>query len=298
MRSAHPFIAVIPLPKPSGILAGICLTILSGLSLASMDTVGKFLTGSLPVLEIVWARYFFHTLAMVAWLAPTTGMRFLRTKRPGLQLLRGGTLLIGTLLMYTAFSKIPLADATAVQFFAPVLVTVLSVIFLGERLGVHRVAAVLVGFAGVLMIVQPGFSDTDPYLLLPLGAAAILSVYFLLTRTLSGADDAASTLFNTTAVGAVVLTLVVPFVWEWPTPVEFAMMALVGLLGAMGHFCLVQGFSHASASVLSPVLYSQVLFASVFSLVLLGDPLRPSLIAGAALLVASGIYIWWRENRR
>ncbi|WP_343058674.1 DMT family transporter [Aurantimonas endophytica] len=289
---------MIALKKPSGILAGICLTILSGLSLASMDTVGKFLTGRLPVMEVVWARYFFHTLVMVAWLAPTTGMRFLRTKRPGLQLLRGGTLLVATLLMYTAFSRIPLADATAVQFFAPVLVTVLSVVFLAERIGVHRLAAVLVGFGGVLLIVQPGFSETDPYLLLPLGAAAILSVYFLLTRTLSGADDSASTLFNTTAVGAVLLTLAVPLVWQWPTPMEFAMMVVVGLLGAIGHFCLVVGFSYASASALSPFLYSQVLFASIFSLVLLGDPLRPSLIAGAALLIGSGIYIWWRENRR
>ncbi|UIJ73296.1 DMT family transporter [Aurantimonas sp. HBX-1] len=284
--------------KPSGILAGICLTILSGLSLASMDTVGKFLTGRLPVMEVVWARYFFHTLAMVAWLVPTTGMRFLRTRRPGLQLLRGGTLLVATLLMYTAFSRIPLADATSVQFFAPVLVTVLSAVFLGERIGIHRIAAVLVGFAGVLLIVQPGFSDTDPYLLLPLGAAAILSVYFLLTRTLSGADDSASTLFNTTAVGAVILTLSLPLVWQSPTLAEFGLMALVGLLGAIGHFCLVRGFSYASASTLSPFLYAQVLFASIFSLVILRDPLRPNLIAGAALLVASGLYIWWRENRR
>ncbi|WP_206453489.1 DMT family transporter [Aurantimonas marina] len=284
--------------KPSGVLAGILLTILSGLALATMDTGAKYLTGRLPVLEVVWARYFFHAVLMTAWLAKTRGTSFLRTRRPALQLTRGTALLCATIVMYLALSKVPLADATAVMFFAPVLVTVLSVIFLRERIGLPRILAVLAGFGGVLLIVRPGFADTDPYLLLPLAAAAIVSIYFLLTRTLSGPEENAATLFHTTAAGAVVLSLVVPFVWEAPSAADFAVMVGIGTLGALGHFCLVTGFAYATASTLTPFLYSQVLFAGIYSVVLIGDPMGLNLVLGAAILVASGLTIWWRENRR
>lgn len=284
--------------KPSGVLAGIILTILSGLALATMDTGAKYLTGRLPVLEVVWARYFFHAVLMTAWLAKTRGTTFLKTRRPLLQLARGGALLGATITMYFGLSKVPLADATAVMFFAPVLVTVLSVVFLGERIGLPRIAAVLAGFGGVLLIVRPGFADTDPYLLLPLGAAVIVSLYYLLTRALSGPEENAATLFHTTAVGAVVLSFAVLVVWETPSTTEFALMLGIGALGALGHFCLVQGFAYASASTLTPFLYAQVLFAGIYSVVLIGDPLRPNLVIGAAILIASGLTIWWRENRR
>ena len=284
--------------KPKGVLLGILLVASSGLVLSSMDTIAKLLSGTLPVIEIVWARYFFHTVVMTAYLGATTGTGFLRSDRPVLQVVRGAMLLIGTVLMYFALSKVPLAEVTAVQFSSPVMVTVLSVLFLGERIGVPRIVAVLAGFGGVLLITRPGFAGTDPYLFLPLGAAAVFSIYFLLTRTLSGPKDAASTLFNTTAVGAFVLTAVVPFVWVAPDVGECVLMVAIGTLGAVGHFCIVKGFSFASASTLSPFLYSQVLFASLYSVFLIGDPLRWNMVVGALILVASGLFIWWRENRK
>ncbi len=284
--------------KPRGVLLGILLVASSGLVLSSMDTIAKVLSGSLPVIEIVWARYFFHTVVMTGYLGATTGTRFLKSERPVLQVVRGTMLLIGTVLMYFALSKVPLAEVTAVQFSSPVMVTVLSVLFLGERIGLPRILAVLAGFGGVLLITRPGFAGTDPYLFLPLGAAVVFSVYFLLTRTLSGPQDAASTLFNTTAVGSIVLTALVPFVWVAPTLPEFVLMVAIGTLGALGHFCIVKGFSFASASTLSPFLYSQVLFASLYSIFLIGDPLRWNMVVGALVLVASGLFIWWRENRR
>ena len=284
--------------KPSGVLLGIVLVASSGLVLSSMDTIAKLLSGTLPVIEIVWARYFFHTMVMTAYLGATTGTGFLRSDRPLLQVVRGAMLLIGTVLMYFALSRVPLAEVTAVQFSSPVMVTVLSVLFLGERIGLPRILAVLAGFGGVLLITRPGFAGTNPYLFLPLGAAAVFSVYFLLTRALSGPRDAASTLFNTTAIGAFVLTAAVPFVWVAPTAGECVLMVAIGSLGAIGHFCIVKGFSFASASTLSPFLYSQVLFASLYSVFLIGDPLRWNMVVGALVLVASGLFIWWRENHR
>ncbi|MEF2072502.1 DMT family transporter [Consotaella aegiceratis] len=281
----------------SSVIKGIAFILAAGLLIASMDGFGKALTGELPVLQVVWARYFFHTVVMTAILLRTSGTNFLRTRRPVLQLTRGGLLIVVTVLIYTAMPHISLADATAIQFFAPVLVTVLSVFFLGERIGLHRIVAVIAGFVGVLMIVQPGFGETNPYLLLPLVAALALAGYFMMTRKLSGTEEADSTLFNTTAAGAVVLTLVVPLVWETPSLPMLGQMVALGTFGALGHACLVRGFAQAPASVLSPFLYSQVLFATLYTVVLFGDPLRPSLIAGTGLLVASGLYIWWRERR-
>lgn len=279
------------------LLTGILLTVFAGMIFASMDAIGKQLTTLLPVLQVVWGRYFVQTVLMTLYLSQTTGAGFLRTRRPVLQLARGATLVTATLTMYFALAEIPLADATSVLFFAPIIITVLSVVFLKEAIGIHRIAAILAGFGGVMLIVRPGFADTSPYLLLPLAAAFLTSIYMLLTRQLAGAEEAAATQFNTTAVGAMILTLLVIPVWQTPSPSTFALMVLIGAVGSVGHFCLVMAFQHASASVLSPFLYSQVLFASVISVFWFGDEIRATTLIGTAILVSSGIYIWWRENR-
>lgn len=281
----------------TNLLTGIVLTVLAGSLFATMDMLGKHLTGFVPVLMVVWGRYVTQTVFVSAVLAHRTGLSFLKTRRPLLQILRGGSLLMATLLMYTALSRVPLADATATLFLSPILVTVFSVLFLGERIGIHRTAAVLLGFVGVLLIVRPGSGAADPAILFAVAAAVFNSAYLLLTRRLAGADDAASTQFNTTAVGAAILTAIVVPVWQTPEPAVLALMAAAGLVGAISHFCLVRAFVHAPASLLSPFLYAQVLVAALFSVVIFGDPLHPAIVAGTAILVASGLYIWWREVR-
>jgi drug/metabolite transporter (DMT)-like permease len=200
--------------------------------------------------------------------------------------------------MYVGLARVSLADATSVMFFSPILITILSVVVLKETIGLHRIIAVIVGFLGVLLIVRPGATSTDPYLLFPLAAAGLNSVYMLLTRKLAGSDEAPATQFNTTAVGAVILTIIVIPQWQTPSPGLFAMLVLIGCIGAIGHFCLVVGFRYASASLLSPFLYSQVLFATGISLLVFDDHLRWTTLVGTAVLVGSGLYIWWRENRR
>ncbi|WP_245319115.1 DMT family transporter [Consotaella salsifontis] len=280
----------------TNVLRGIAYILTAGFLIASMDGIGKALTAELPVLQVVWARYFFHTLAMTGMLVALTGRRFLVTKRPVLQITRGALLIVVTVLIYTAMPHISLADATAIQFFAPVLVTLLSALFLGESIGIYRIGAVVAGFAGVLLVVRPGFGDANPYLLLPLFAAFALAGYFMLTRTLSGPQEGLAALFHTTAAGAVVISLLVPTVWVAPTGWQLFEMAALGLFGALGHGCLVRGFAHAPASVLSPFLYSQVLFATIYTIVLFGDSLTLPMMAGTGLLIASGLTIWWRER--
>ena len=281
----------------TNLLAGIVLTLFAGSLFATMDMVGKHLMGVLPVLYVVWGRYATQTVVMTAVLARQTGTGFLKSRHPVLQLARGAALLGATFSMYTALARVPLADATATVFLSPILVTVFSTLFLGERIGIHRIAAVVFGFVGVLLIVRPGSAASDPAILFAVLAAVLNAIYLLLTRRLAGAEDAASTQFNTTALGSIVLTIAIVPGWQTPPPHLLALMATAGLIGAISHFSLVRAFVHAPASLLSPFLYSQVLAAAFFSIVVFGDALHPAVAAGTAILVASGVYIWWREVR-
>lgn len=274
-----------------GLSAGIALVIGAGVALASMDAISKGLTSQLHVVQIVWARYFFHSLIVTGVLSCSGPRGFWRARHPGRQVARAACLFGATLCMYTALTRVPLADATAVQFFAPVLVTVLSVPLLGERVRPSRLLAVAVAFASVLVIIRPGAS-TDPFLLLPLAAAFLLSGYLLLTRLLAHGEDARATQFYTTAVGALVLSAAAPFVWQSPSPSQWLLMAAVGGLGAAGHFAIISGMSFAPASTLSPFLYSQILFAAILSVAVFGDALTAYTLIGASMLVASGIYLW------
>lgn len=283
-------------PEFSALLTGILLTIVAGTVLAGMDAVGKHLTTLMPVLQVLWGRYLFQTVAISGYLVSTTGTGFLKTRHPVLQIVRGLLLLAASILMYQALVVVPLADATAVLFFNPIVVTLLSVVILREKIGVHRVTAVIAGFLGILLIIRPGFSNVEPRLFLALGASVVLAGYLLLTRHLAGGEDAASTQFNTTAFGTVVLSILVLPNWQPIDGSNFLLLVAIGIAGAAGHFLLIRAFSHAPASTLAPFLYAQVLAAAVFSLVLLGDPLRPTMMIGTAMLVASGVYIWWRER--
>lgn len=263
-----------------------------------MDALGKHLTLVLPLVQVVWGRYFVQTVLLGAYLSATTGTGFLRTRHPVLQILRGLILLATTFLMYQALRYVPLADATAVLFFSPIVVTILSVLFLRERIGPHRILAVLAGFGGMMLILSPGFGTFHPALALVLAASILNAIYLLLTRHLAGREDAAATQFNTTAAGAAILSLLVIPNWQTPDLATGLFMVAIGTFGTVGHFILVRAFAHAPASLLSPFLYSQVIAASLFSVTLFGDPLRPAMLAGTVILVASGVTIWWRENRQ
>jgi drug/metabolite transporter (DMT)-like permease len=285
------------LVNSSKLLTGIILTVLAGMVFSVMDATGKTLTTLMPVIQVVWGRYFVQTILVSSYLGATSGRRFLRARRPVLQCVRGATLLGATLMMYIALARVPLADCTAVMFFSPILVTVFSVIFLKERIGLHRIAAVVAGFVGVVLIVRPGSAGFDPFLLLPLVASVLNAAYLMLTRQLAGSEDAAATVFHTTATGAVVLTLLVIPVWQTPSLGVAGLMVFIGSIGAVGHTLLINAFRHAPASLLSPFLYSQMLFATAISLFWFGDGLHETTLTGMAVLIGSGLYIWWRENR-
>jgi drug/metabolite transporter (DMT)-like permease len=286
-------------PSPQydpALLAGILATIAAGFVLAAMDALAKWMMQTLPTQQIVWARYFFHTLIVGVVFTLQSGPAFIRPKQPVMQLLRAACLLAVTLCLYFAIRSISLADATAIVFFAPVLVTLLAGAILGERVGVPEWLAVGIGFVGVLFVVQPGFRQIEPAMLLALAAAICLAFYFVLTRALKGKDSEQTTLFHTTALGALGLSCLMPFWWQAPSLSQWGFLVLMGVMGASGHFLLVKAFHLAQAPLLSPFLNAQLVAAVLYSVIFFNDQLGPGFYIGALLIVGAGLIVWAHER--
>jgi drug/metabolite transporter (DMT)-like permease len=276
----------------------ILMILITGGVLAGMDVTAKYLALNVPIVMVIWGRYFFHTvITFGVYAGKRRSFDFLRARRPGLQVIRAAALFGATSFMYVAITLMPLGDAASIQFFAPVLVTVLSGLFLGEQVGPRRSAAVAVAFVGVLVVARPGFGVLGWAALLPLGAAILLALYMVMTRVIRTKDNPNATTFYSTAFGAVVLTLIVPLYWQALTPFEWTLMLAMGAAGAVGHFLLIKAFHSAEASMLAPFTYSQVVAAILWGLVIFGDVPSIWTAGGASLIIGSGIYVWYRETR-
>ena len=281
----------------SRFLQAVGLVTLACFVLAGMDALGKHLMQHLPAPQVVWARYTFHTLLVGLVFGLQQRQHFLRPRRPWLQLLRGLCLLGVTLGMYFAIRHVPLGEATAIMFLAPILVTLLAGWLLSEQLRPTHLFALAIGFAGVLLILRPGTGTFQPALLLPLGSALLLAFYFILTRKLRDHDNEITTLFHTTIAGSVFLSLLMPWVWVTPTPGEWPALVLMGILGAAGHLMLIRAFHLATASSLSPWLNMQIMAAALYGVLLFDDELSLGFITGAGLIAVGGILVWRIQKR-
>lgn len=286
------------MPTDSSPALAIALILVTGFVLSGMDATAKYLSLDVSIVMILWGRYFFHSALTFAIYAGTTrSFDFLRARRPGLQLIRAAALFGATSTMYVAITKMQLADASAIQFLAPVLVTALSGLVLGEYVGPRRWAGVFFGFIGVLLVARPGSGVLGWAALLPLATACQLAVYMMMTRIIRTKDNPAATTFYSTAVGALVLSVIIPFHWQPLTPTQWGLMATMGTAGAIGHFMLVKAFHSAEASMLAPFTYSQVLGAIIWGFLVFGDVPSSWTFAGAGVVVTSGLYVWYRETR-
>jgi drug/metabolite transporter (DMT)-like permease len=290
-------LAVRSAPAGGGVALGIGMTVLAVCLFALMDTIGKYLMQTHPFPQVVWGRYFFQCTLMLIML-PRLGIAgFLRTRRHGLQIGRGLLLLLATWCMYGAIRVVPLADAYTITFAAPLLVTALSVPLLKERVGWRRWSAVLVGFAGVLIVIRPGFGQVPWQLLLPLVTAACFALYQIFTRLIS--VDPCETpfvmLFYLAWVGALAMTLVVPFNWQPVTPLEWLWMAAIGALGAAGHLILIRALVIAPASLIAPFTYTQIIWALLLGYLIFGDLPDAWMPAGCTVIIASGLFVFYRE---
>jgi drug/metabolite transporter (DMT)-like permease len=276
-------------------LLGISLMLLSVVLFGLLDTAAKWLTGRYPVFEVVWARYVCGLILLLA-AAPMLPGRFTwRTRRPALQALRGALLFVTTAMFVTAISYIPLATATAIGFVAPFFVTALSIPVLGERVGWRRWTAIAFGFVGMLIVIRPGLADTHWAMILPATMAMTYAIYLVITRLIRDLDEPLTSLFYPTCIGSILGSAIVPFVWVVPTLPDVGVMFLAGLFGTAGHLILIRAFGLAPASVLAPFTYVQLVWATILGILVFGDWPDAATLIGAAIIIASGIYVAHRE---
>lgn len=273
------------------------LILLSGILLASHDGLSKYLTQLYPVFLVVWARYLAQVVLMLGMFAPRMGRRVFHTLRPWPQLLRGLSLVSVSIMFISGLRYIPLAEATAVIFLTPLMVTVASAL-LGERVSHSQWLAVGVGLLGVMIIVRPGGALFTPAVLLPFGAAISFTVYQLLTRRLSGTDHPVTSNFLSSLVGFLVMSVLVTFNWRTPSVHDAVLMASLGLMAMSGHLVLTQAFRYASAASLAPFTYGQIVFAGIVGFIAFGHIPDAEAIAGMTVIIASGLCMAYVQSRQ
>lgn len=278
---------------------GVMLIMVAVFLFSCMDTLAKFMLKSYPIPPLIWARYSFHLMFMLILLGPRMGLNLVRTTRPGIQLLRGLLLVGSTVMFYLSLQFLPLAEAAAISFVGPVLVTVLSGPMLGERVTTRQWLAVTLGFIGVLIIIRPGGNLFAPTVVFPLLCAVLFSLYQIITRKVAGRENPYTTLFFTAFVGAVVTTLALPFAWQTPLWWQWGVMLLIGMLGGTGHFLMIRAVEHASPMALAPFVYSQLVWSTVLAWLAFGDlPDGVSLLGMMVIVLAGMLAVNWQRMRR
>lgn len=285
------------MPKTERPLTGVALMLGAMAVLPFLDVVAKVLgQQGLPILQIVWARMVFGAVLTLPLAMRDVGARRLWPDRPGMHVLRAMLLIGATFFFFLALTYLPIADALAIFFVQPLVVTALSPLVLGEKVGPRRWMAVFVGFIGTLIIIRPGLQAINPGAILALGAGTSLALYMLLTRRISGRTSAIVTTFHTSLIGGLIATVLAAFVWQAPTAAQWGLFVLLALIGTVGHFLIVKAYDHADASLLAPLAYTEMVMATLAGWWFFGDFPDAWTFVGVGILIACAIYISVREQ--
>lgn len=276
-------------------LRGIGMYCLALVLFTGMGITAKSLAAIYPVEQVVWGRYFFHVLLIVA-MFPTRILSLFKTEKLGLQITRSVLVFMATVFGFTSLSIMPMAEVSAIGYVAPLMVTVLSIFLLKEKVGPRRLGAVLVGFVGVFVILRPDQGNFSVWSLLPLAMAACYASFMIMTRMIRGAAPPMNSLFYTAIVGAVVATIPLPFVWVTPEPLHWLGFAAMGLIGGTGHFLMIRAFEKAEASAIAPFIYTELIWAVLAGMLVFGDMPTVEMLIGAGVIMASGGYVLYREQ--
>jgi drug/metabolite transporter (DMT)-like permease len=279
-------------------LKGIALVLLSTVFLGCSDATSKYLSSSLPSIEITWIRFVTFALMFLPVMLPGTRLYAMRTQRPGLQLLRGVALLGSSVFFITGLAFLPIAEASATGFVSPLFVTALSIVFLGEKVGLRRWLATGVGLVGVMIILRPGSSAFHPAAFFPVVSALCWAAALILTRMMSGREAVMTTMAWSALTGMVILSAMVPFVWVTPSWTAIGLGLLIGVASTVGQWIVVLAYRYGDASVLAPFSYTQLLWVGMLGYFLFSELPDVWTITGAAFIVASGLYIAHRERIR
>ncbi|MGI6409189.1 MAG: DMT family transporter [Thiopseudomonas sp.] len=287
--------------KADNLLLGVVLIITAGAMLASHDAMTKSLALGYPVTLIIWVRYTVQSVLLPLLFLPKMGTRLLHTYRPVLQLLRGISLLGVSLLLITGLRFIPLAEATAVIFLAPVFVTLLSALLLRETVVQSQWLAVGLGLLGVGLIVRPGGALFSWPILLPLAAAICFAIYQLLTRMLAGKDHPATSNFYSGLIGSLLLApvalLQLDELQQMSTP-TLGMLLALGAIAMTAHMLLTLAFRYASAVVLAPFTYVQIISAVVVGWLAFDQLPDVWALLGVLIIMAGGAWSGWQQMKR
>ncbi|MFM8990511.1 MAG: DMT family transporter [Alphaproteobacteria bacterium] len=277
-------------------LLGIALMLLSGTIMPVMNGFGKMLATSYPPEQVIWARLLTHLLWVLAFFLPRSGTALFRTARPSIQLALSLCMLVSTTRFFFAVPHVGLAKASVINFVAPFMVMLLAVPMLGERLALRRCLAVAAGFAGVVVVIRPGFDALDWASIAILASSFFFALFQCYSRLAAAVDRPETSILYSVLAGAVVMSLVVPFGFVVPrTWLDGAIMASLGLVGATGHYFMARAFAYADASIISPFLYWQLLGAVAVGFWLFGDLPDSWTWIGAAMIVGAGIFLAWSE---
>lgn len=278
---------------------GILLVTLATLCFAVLDACAKWLVQHLPVLQVVWLRFALHVLLMALLLAPTRGRALIAVRSWRLQALRGSMMAAMTALNFFALQYLQLAETGAIQFSVPLLIALISSWLLKERLDARRWAAIAAGFVGVLLVIRPGSAAFHPAILLSVANALLYAAFNLLTRRMAADETPESMQWFSALMAALWLT---PFAlpqWQMPaSALVWGVALLCALMGGLGHLAVAQAHRHASAAVLGPFLYQQILSMTLLGWLVFGQVPDLFVVAGALVVVASGLYLLWLEMRR
>lgn len=260
--------------------------------LATMDLLTKIASADLSTTQIVWGRYVAQSLAMLLIIGPASITASIRSKVPGLHIARSLLLFVANFAFMAALRYMPLTEANIVGFASPLLLTALTYPVLGERVGVGRWAAVIAGFVGVIIVLQPGTAVFHWAALLPLVMAIGGACYHVMTPIVARTEDPAISIYYVSIIGAFGMSLIVPFYWTQPDILGWALLFVIGSLGTIGHVLIVRAFAHAPASMLAPFFYVHLIWAVTYGWIFFGDLPHVATIVGGALIIGSGIYVY------
>ena len=275
---------------------GVALMAVGMFLFCTVDTQAKLLTNSLNPIQIVWLRQF-GLLFGVLILLFIRGTKILKTNHLKLHILRGTIVVISPVCFVSALIYVPLADAVAVTFVSPFFVVILAVIFLREKIGIHRWTAIIIGFLGTMIIIRPGLGVVNPAILLVLIAAALFSVRQVISRFLSHSDNTITTIAYTALIGSFWLTFLLPFVWKWPdSGTEWIFIISITILAALAEICVIKALELAEATLLGPVHYTLIIWAVFYGFIVFNQIPDLWTWIGTIIIVCCGLYTMYREK--
>ena len=278
-------------------MKAIILNLSAWVMLPIMDGFAKYLSSTLPVLQITWSRYFFTIVITLPIMIIFFRKNITWTDQPKLQLIRGLLLFCANILFFYSISIISLAKALTLAFIAPLIVTALSPFLLGEKVGFRRWAAVVTGFIGSLIVIRPGFVELNLASIAALGTGVLYGFYLIITRKLHDSDNPLLTLLLTGIVGAVLGSIIMPTVWVSPTITEWYMMFAIGFFASLGHLFLILSLRYADASKLAPFGYFEIVTNIIIGYYFFNHFPDNWTFLGLFIIISSGIYIFRREHK-